>query len=481
MINLKKIKNNKFILIILAIVLFVTIYSCLNTFIINDDLPYSFYYRTSTRITNVIQILFNQKSDYFNINSRVIVHCIVQLLLIFGKKIWSFLNPFVIVMSLVLILKIVKIYIKKDNKKLPILMVSSLFLMLISYKQIIYWVAGSVNYVWTGLYLLFLIYLYLKHGYSKHEIINVLLIFSVSILHEALLVFSIVFVSITYIENSFKNKKIITSKIIYFIPLIISYIFLMKAPSVLLRLNINSEWNSLNIVEKVFKSLPVVSFNFLNLYNIYNLIPAIFIVLLLLCLIKSKIKYNKIFATAIFILSLLIIFTKNNWFYFLLAIVVFITVIYYNYLNDRNNLSIVFVSMYAVVFSMILTSEYTNGRPNYFAYLFIIILIIVMLYDLLNKKLEIIFTILFSILFAVTIFSDVFVYKNIGDISQERQKNIEECSKNNCEILKLKTVPNKYALYHIDINSPSDSNYFAYKHFINYNKLNKNIKIEFYD
>lgn len=149
------------------------IYCSINTFIINDDLPYSFFHRTSTRITNIKQILGNQIADYKNISPRVFVHCVVQFLLIFGKSVWSIVNSIVIVLSMFVMNQISGLYSKKKNTVLSILIIISSFLSMILYKKIIYWVAGSVNYVWIGLYLLILLYYYLKNGYSKNKIVNI--------------------------------------------------------------------------------------------------------------------------------------------------------------------------------------------------------------------------------------------------------------------------------------------------------------------
>ena len=105
----KYILNNKLYLIILLLVFLSLFYCSLSTFIINDDLPYSFFYRTDVRVTNIIQVFKNQVADYFNISSRVFVHMIVQFLLIFGKNLWSVLNPIAIIISMILIGKIINI------------------------------------------------------------------------------------------------------------------------------------------------------------------------------------------------------------------------------------------------------------------------------------------------------------------------------------------------------------------------------------
>ena len=88
---LSKIKlylKKNYLLCITVLLFFVALVYCsINTYVMNDDLGYSFFYRTSTRVTNILQIIKNQVSDYFIVNSRVFIHAIVQFLLIFGKNV----------------------------------------------------------------------------------------------------------------------------------------------------------------------------------------------------------------------------------------------------------------------------------------------------------------------------------------------------------------------------------------------------------
>lgn len=476
-------KKNKYFCFLLLFLLAFYTYCCFNTFIINDDLPYSLFHRTSTRVTNIKQVILNQYSDYFNINSRVIIHGVVQFLLIFGKTLWSILNPLIIVLSFILMYKIINLSIKDCNKFLSLLLISSIYLILIKYKKIIFWVAGSVNYVWVGLYLLFLLYLYLKYGYSKRKILNILLILSISILHEYLLVFSIVFILINYIRKIISTKKIINQDILYFLPLIISYIFLMKSPAVIGRLNENQIWNELSIFEKIFNSFPIISKNFIDLTNINNILPIIFLMILLISLFKIKNKYSIALSTFMIINIVAIFIFENNLMYLLLSILILLSVLYYNYIYKRKELSIIFISMYSIVYSMGLTAEYNTNRSSYIVYIFMIILLIIMIYDLINKNIKIkkYFTFAILILFLTLVSIDLHVYSVIGNVSRERISKINDCKVKSCETLELKKIPDKYEFYHMDINSPSDNKYFAFNDFVHYYELKKDIVIKLYD
>lgn len=478
---INNIKENKYIYLILMIFLAFFTYCSFNTFIINDDLPYSFFYRGPHRITNIKEVLLNQYNDYFNINSRVIVHSVVQSLLIFGKNVWSILNPIFIIGSFICMNKIISLITNDDkNKILNYALIGSLFLMLIYYKKIIYWVAGSVNYVWTGFYLLLLIYLYLKNGYSKKNLINIIIIFSIGILHEYLLVFSIVFVLLTYIKEVKISKKYLNEKVLYFFPLIISYLFLMKSPAVIMRLNDNPAWNELNLIEKIVKSFPFVSKKFLDILNVNNLVPTIFVLLLIIALLKLKDKKSIILSIITIINVFLILIIQNNWLYLLLSIIILLDLLYYNNYKDRNDLSIVIISMYSIVYSMGITAEYMTNRSSYVVYLILICLVVIIIHDLINEKTLKKLIVPSIILVVLFIINDIKIYSLIGSISRQRIQNIDICRENNCEVLKLKRIPDKYEYYHMDINSPGDNRYFAFESFTNYYNLDKNIKIELY-
>ena len=101
--TMKFLKKHKVLIISIIILLLTLIYTSFNTFLSNDDLPYMFFYRGNKRITNLIQVIKNQVADYKHINGRFFIHCIIQALLIFDKKLWSILNPLVIVSLLLLI------------------------------------------------------------------------------------------------------------------------------------------------------------------------------------------------------------------------------------------------------------------------------------------------------------------------------------------------------------------------------------------
>ena len=184
-------KKNKIIIIILAIILVLFTYCGLQTFVASDDLPYSFFYRGESRVTTLKQIYLNQRSDYYEINGRFLVHSMVQFLLMYGKKLFSLLNAICIAITIFVMWKIVCFKSKesKIKKNYILILLTGLFLFLGEHKYLMYWVAGSVNYIWVFTLLIIYSYYYLKVGLNKHKIINCLILFLLSALHECAFVF----------------------------------------------------------------------------------------------------------------------------------------------------------------------------------------------------------------------------------------------------------------------------------------------------
>ena len=100
LLMLELLKKRKFEIIFFLLFFIILLYTHLNTFVANDDLPYSLFFRQTNRITNIMGVIKNQVFDYCHISSRIIVHSIVQFLLIFNKNLWSILNPIMILLTI---------------------------------------------------------------------------------------------------------------------------------------------------------------------------------------------------------------------------------------------------------------------------------------------------------------------------------------------------------------------------------------------
>ena len=476
-------KKHKLFYLIVFIAFIILVYTHSNTFLANDDLPYMFFHRTYNRIDSLMEILKNQYTDYFNINGRIFVHSVLQFVLIFDKNLWSFINPLMIIGSLLLIIKIVELDNKNINCNYSFMLSLILFLSLFNYKSIIYWGAGSVNYIWVFTFLLLILYLFYKYGFSKNKFINIIIIFILTMIHECTMVFTISFILIKMFFDWYKDKKF-NKNYLYYIFGFLGSLVLLLSPANQNRLVSDEIWNSLNLFEKLFTSIPVVSKNLFNLMDVKYLLSYIFIIYIINLLIKNNNKFSKI-SIFLIIFNMLLIYTfNNNWLYFALVILLFISenFIYFN--NKKYNEMALSISMYGVVFFNIISPTYYAGRPNYYFYMYIILCFI----NLFNK--EIIKNNIFKkinyvcipIILIVLLTNEVIVYKNIGKYHKIRLEEIKEFKENNNngnkDTLYLTKIPDKYESYHMDINLP-DENWFNYESFIYYYDLDKDIKIRY--
>ena len=482
----KYIISKKYTIIFLSILFMLITWCGLQTFVINDDLPYSLFYRGSERISSLKQIYLNQRSDYLTINGRFFVHCVVQFVLMFEKKLFSIINAICIVLTIIFSKKIVDFNIKESKIK-PIFIyftISSLFLMLFSYKFLIYWVAGSVNYIWVFTLIIIFIYYYLKYGLIQHKVLNIVLICCLSIIHECSFVFVLFLILFDFITNIIKNKftnfkKNITIYVIYIILCIICGLFVIKAPGNAARMSTSATWYNKSLLERIKISIPVVSTNLYALFNKYNLVPTIFLLFLLLYNFKKSNKFNLTFAFITSVFALTSYFTNNGWLYFILSILVIVNIIIDNFINNRNVMSVIFLSIYAVVFSMIITPEYSASRPNYYIYIWMIINIIIYLNYIFESKNKIkIYNIFSAISIIILCCIEYNIYYNIGIIKNQRLREIDNVKKNDLKVLRYKKIEEKYAQFHPDANCPGNSNYWAYQYFLNYYKLPNDLEIE---
>ena len=74
---------------------------------------------------------------------------------------------------------------------------------------------------------------------------------------------------------------------------------------------------------------------------------------------------------------------------------------------------------------------------------------------------------------------EFFIYL-IEHYSFYKNKNTSDVMKELKYLDLVEEIYNRYEFYHMDINSPMDSNYFAFNSFINYYNLNNDIIINFY-
>ena len=463
-------KKYKFEILFFILVIALFTYCGLNSFISGDDLHYSFYLGMERRVRNLSEVITTQKSEYLTVNGRFFVHCAVQAILIFGKSLFTILNSFFIVITIYFANKIVELKSKdlKIKRIFMLFIILGLILSIVNIKYIMYWVAGSLNYNWILALLLIFIYYYMAKGLNKNKILNCIIFFSFSILHEVVYVFFLFFIISDLIKLAVENGKDTKIKdmlwyILYLLFATLGGLVVLKAPGVAVRVTNAPSFYDMSFMERTLTSIPVVSKNLFRILYSENIVPTIFIILFIIYSFKNKCIIVKVFGFLIFAYALTSYMFDSGWTYFILAAAIFINYILICYLNKENDLSVFMIATYALVFSMIMTSEYACERPNGYMFMWMIINICIMLNRIFNKKIFIKGIELVGILFAAfMIYRECKCFSYIGSVYRTRLQQIKIANEEKLDTLKLKLIDSKYSNYHPSINSAASSLFKLY-------------------
>ena len=404
----------------------------------------------------------------------------------YGKKLFSLLNAICIAITIFVMWKIVCFKSKesKIKKNYILILLTGLFLFLGEHKYLMYWVAGSVNYIWVFTLLIIFSYYYLKVGLNKHKIINCLILFLLSALHECAFVFLLFLIISDLIKDIIESDKkhIIRTIIPYLFYIgfaVLGVISILKAPGNLHRIANNQYWYDMSFFKRLSISIPVVSIKLLKLFNFNNLVPTIFVITFIIYCFKNKLKTIKIFGFLIMLVSIISLIFNNGWLYFVIAILIFITVILINYFNKENEMSVLWIAFYSSVFSMIITPEYSGARPNYYMYIWMIINICLYIsYIVKNKKIIKSFQVVSILMLIFTCICEYKIYTYIGDVHRLRLKEIEYVNENHLKVLKLKKIDDNYIKFHADANAPANNDYWTYVYFRNYYGIAEDVVLE---
>lgn len=460
------IKNNKKSFYLLSCFLLILIYCHFQTMILNDDLPYSLFFRAGRRITNIKEVISNQIFDYSHINARIFLHAIVQFLLIFDKNLWSILNPIVIILCIMCMTYFIKTISKTKINNVYLIIGSIIsFLIMYNYKYLVYWVAGSVNYVFVFLIMICFIIYYLKYGLTSKYKLTLFLCFILSMICEALAIFTIILVITDYILKKviLKEKNITVKYIALLVFSLIGFMFIYLAPSTQGRMS--SGVNPL-------LAIGIISKNLFSL-DLYNLFPVF-----LILSIGYFTKDDKLFKPYLIIIIFLYLFalTKNNYIYLIIGIVLFLYQSYIFYKNKDYNLIPILICAYALSYSLIITNEFEAGRLNFH---FDLIIACFTMYNLFYQKENInLLKYVLIILFIFSISFEVYGYSYVGYVKRQRDISIRNVQSGKSKVLETKIIKAPFDRFHVDANNPLDKDYWAYAAFKDYYNLPDDIKIK---
>lgn len=390
----------------------------------------------------------------------------------------AFLNTIIIVVIVYCILKMVCNNKCEQKMKVIVCLLSfTLLIMMYNFKSLIYWVAGSVNYLWVCCFILIYCYLFKEKNIFKYRKTNIFLLFILSTLHENSFVFFFIFILVLNIKEYIENKKISYCK--YIFPVLFGGAILLLSPGQILRNAGYQEWYAMSFFNRLNISIPSVSKNIFELFNPRCIIPTIYIFILLIrtFLLKTKKVFRFSFIILILLFSLTSYFNLFRYSYFVLAIVLFINELYIHIEMKEYNIIPIQFGFYAIDFSMVITPLYNSQRPNILLYIYFILIICKFIIEILKhdySKIILIIILLFSLLIAI--YFEVDIYYNIGSIYNKRLSQIEEFKKNNDEVLYLTKIPEKYASFHPDCNNINEE-HWTYRFFLWYYDLPEGTKM----
>lgn len=271
----------------------------------SDDYSYMFNFSDGSRITSLGQIFQSLAEHYMHYgNGRIISHFFVMLFLIGSKSVFNIVNAVFFVLFVISIYKVTS-----RNKKFSLLLFFAiptlLWLYMPAYGQIFLWLDGSINYMWS--YLFALTYLFVYIGLIRNRILldkkwKMILFCIFTFLfgnYSENVSFSVIFIGFILLCIVMYQRKKWKSYFIYVLPVVcgaIGYLLLLLSPS-----------GSAKFSENL--SLPLIFKNaveiFTEYYNTCRIPLIFFFVLLGIALYYKLDKKEILIALAFFFISVI--------------------------------------------------------------------------------------------------------------------------------------------------------------------------------
>jgi hypothetical protein len=242
----------------------------------NDEYSFSFsILNENERISSIKDIIKSQIAFYQKFSGRVFLHAIIQFFCWVGKDFFNIINTIIFIL---LPLVITRFY-TSNNLQFGLIFTTIIWFFSPVPGETIFWLSGSVNYLWPTLMLLVYIHLLINNRTLK---VLLPLGFIVGALHEVVFVCVFIFSTIFIILEFFRIRKIDKKKLILLSLNILGGIFLFIAPG-----NLNRKEIMYGIVEssQSFHYFKLYYLGFLN--NIFPLLLCL-VLLWILKIIKQK-------------------------------------------------------------------------------------------------------------------------------------------------------------------------------------------------
>ena len=270
-----------------------------------DDYSYMYNLGNGERITSVFQIFPSLAVHYMQYgNGRIVSHFFVMLFLMAPKIIFDVLNAFLFVFFIAFVLRITAS--KKSFSILLFFAVPTLFwLYMPAYGQVFLWLTGCINYMWSYLFaLIFLsVYVALLRGKSLLKQIWKLILFCVFTFlfgnYSENVSFSVIFTGFLLLCITMYGQKSFQKLFIYVLPIVcgaLGYLILLLSPSGSAKF---SENLSLSLL---FKNAIEI---FTEYYNACRIPLILFFVLLGIAIYHKLNKTEILIALSFFFISVI--------------------------------------------------------------------------------------------------------------------------------------------------------------------------------
>jgi hypothetical protein len=298
-----------------------------------DDCGYAF--GLNGRIQSLNDIFLNQIEHYHTTNGRFISHSIVQLFLgIIGKSIFSILNSIVFVLFVIKLYEY--IYGKVFNQVFCLLLLISVVWFLLPDQYLTFlMVAGSLNYLWATVLVMFYIQFFdrISNSNKSVSIYSLLLFFIFSFFVGGFVeMYSVALFPAFVVDLIVRKRKLNPKILISLIGFAAGAVFLVLAPGNFVRLSKVSELSYDNSLWN-----KIENFIYLLIINRYILVYIAIIVILFFSKRKKDFFSENLFFFLVIFFSTGFIFVSGAWwnrtFY---PVLIFSTLVFLRFLRQFN-------------------------------------------------------------------------------------------------------------------------------------------------
>ncbi len=240
-----------------------------------DDYAYHFIFiedvadsdeviNTGDRVENVGDIITSMKAHYNTVNGRIVLHFIVQFMLLLGKPVFNVFNSAIMVLLIVLMYIHCKGKNKRQSAPLFLLIAFAVWTFSPAVSHTVFWLDGSINYLWGSVFRLIALLpfrLYYDSGKLPYKALLFLPIqLMCAVAGSTNENMSAAFIGVAFlfvVLYRIKGFKIPVWSITGIVFAVAGYLFMVLAPAVFIRLEMNSQATLLQYIIIVLSNVVI--------------------------------------------------------------------------------------------------------------------------------------------------------------------------------------------------------------------------------